>query len=232
MEKLLAGEQLEKVLLQKGLKGDLLQELKRMLKAHKVPISLVPPEKLNRLSRQNHQGAIAFTSPIRYLPLEEIITQTFESGQAPLFLMLDGVTDVRNVGSIARTAECIGVHALILPTKGSAQINADAVKTSAGALHHLPVCREPNLEICAQNLKASGIHVLACTEKVSNTVFEQDLKLPLCLVMGSEDNGVSPELLHMSDAKMAIPLRGKIGSLNVGAATAMILMEVSRQRSQ
>jgi len=231
LEKIKAGEELEKVLLQKNLKGDLMQELKSALRDANIPTSMVPVEKLNRLTRKNHQGAVAFTSPVKYYPLNQIVLQAFESGQQPFLLMLDGVTDVRNFGSIARTAECMGVHAIVIPVKGNAQINADAIKTSAGALHYIPVCREPNLELSAQYLKSSGIQMVACTEKGDTPIENTDLSGPICLIMGAEDVGISPELLNACDRKVQIPISGNIESLNVGAATAMMLFECRRQRS-
>jgi 23S rRNA (guanosine2251-2'-O)-methyltransferase len=230
MEAIQAGNDLEKVFIQANLKGDLLTELRELIRQQKVPFSKVPVEKINRFTLKNHQGVVAFVSPVKYQPLDELIARTFESGQTPLFILLDGVTDVRNFGSIARTAECSGVHGLVIPTQGSAQVNADAVKTSAGAFNYLPVCREPNIVQAAAYLQSSGLRLVACTEKAGGTFDKVDLTGPTCLVLGAEDVGISPELLRMADEQAKIQLKGKIASLNVGAAAAMVLYEVIRQR--
>lgn len=232
IETVQSGKDLEKVFIQKGLKGDLIDELKPLLRQNETPTSIVPVEKLNRFTRKNHQGVVAFVSPVQYFPLDQVIAQTFEKGEVPLFLILDGVTDVRNFGSIARTAECMGVHAILISTKGSAQINADAIKTSAGALNYIPVIREPNLWLAMQELKQSGLRLVACTEKTENSLDRIDFTGPCCLIMGSEDVGISPEILAASDERGKIPLTGEIASLNVGSACSMALYEISRQRSK
>lgn len=232
IETVRSGKDLEKVFLQKNLKGDLLGELKALVRERNIPLSVVPIEKLNRFTRKNHQGAVAFVSPVQYFPLHQVVHQVYEKGETPLLVLLDGVTDVRNFGSIARTAECMGAHGIIIPTSGSAQINADAVKTSAGALNFIPVCREPNLELTAHFLRDSGVQLVACTEKASKYFAQTDLTGPLCLVMGAEDVGISAPLLHACHEQAKIPMWGEIGSLNVGAACAMALYEAGRQRSE
>lgn len=230
LETIASGKHLEKVFVQKGLKGDLITELKEAINKHEVPVSFVPAEKLNRLTRKNHQGVAAFVSPVQYFPLDQVITQEFEKGKVPLFLLLDGITDVRNFGSIARTAECLGVSGIIIPARGAAQVTADAVKTSAGALNFIPICREPNLNLSVDYLKQSGIQVVACTEKTEKLISAVDLTGPTCIVMGSEDVGISSEILVASDEKGKIPILGEIKSLNVGSACSMALYEVLRQR--
>lgn len=232
LETIHSGKDFEKIFIQKGLKGELIDELREALKGSEIPRSMVPIEKLNRLTGKNHQGVVAFVSPVQYFPLDQVITQTFEKGESPLLLLLDGVTDVRNFGSIARTAECMGVHGIIIPTQGSAQINADAVKTSAGALNYIPVIREPNVGITISQLKSSGIKVVACTEKTDVLMSSLDLSSPACLVMGAEDVGISSEILVACDERGKLPLQGKIASLNVGSACSMALYEVIGQRSK
>lgn len=232
IETIQSGKDLEKVFIQKGLKGELIDELKPLLRENETPTSVVPIEKLNRFTRKNHQGVVAFVSPVQYFPLDQVIAQTFEKGEIPLFLMLDGVTDVRNFGSIARTAECMGVHGIVISTKGSAQVNADAIKTSAGALNYIPVIREPNLLLTLNELRQSGLNLVACTEKAEATLDQVDFTSPSCLVMGSEDVGISPEILTACHIKGKIPLIGSIASLNVGSACSMALYEIRRQRSE
>lgn len=230
IETIRSGKDLEKIFVQNKINGELLPELNQLIKEQDIPVSRVPSEKLNRLTRKNHQGVVAFVSPVKYFPLDQVVTQVFEEGKQPLFILLDGVTDVRNFGSIARTAECMGVNALIIPAKGSAQINADAVKTSAGALNFIPVCREPSLNLAVNYLKESGIQVIGCTEKAKETFDKIDFSSPVCIVMGSEDTGISPELMTLCDGLGKILLSGSIESLNVGSACSMVLYEVWRQR--
>lgn len=232
LETIQSGKDLEKVFVQKGLKGELIEELRPLLRKNEVPTSIVPIEKLNRFTRKNHQGVVAFVSPVQYFPLNQVISQTFEKGEVPLLLMLDGVTDVRNFGSIARTAECMGVHGIVISSKGSAQINADAVKTSAGALNYIPVIREPNLLISINEMKQSGIKLVACTEKTTDAIDQVDFTPPTCLVMGSEDIGISPDILTTCDERGRIALTGSIASLNVGSACSMALYEIRKQRSE
>lgn len=199
-------------------------------KKRDIPVSKVPLEKLNRITRKNHQGIIAFISAVHYQPLSNIIPQLYEEGKTPLILVLDRITDVRNFGAITRTAECAGVHAIVIPAKGSAQVNSDAMKTSSGALNYLPVCREPNLDQTIGFLQESGLQVVACTEKTSESIYTPDYTVPTAIVMGSEEDGISPSLIRKADHLAKISLQGEIGSLNVSVATAIIVYEAVRQR--
>ena len=191
----------------------------------------VPLEKLNRITRKNHQGAIAFVSAIHYAKLENVIADTFEKGEIPFILILDRVTDVRNFGAIARTAECAGVHAIVLPSRGAAQINADAMKTSSGALNFIPVCKEDSLIQTIDFLQNSGLRVVACTEKAKSTIYEIDYKDPIAIIMGSEEDGITDEIIRKSDEIAKIPQAGQVGSLNVSVAAGVIIFETVRQRS-
>ncbi|MEM8896408.1 MAG: 23S rRNA (guanosine(2251)-2'-O)-methyltransferase RlmB [Bacteroidota bacterium] len=231
IESLSTDREIERVLIQKGIQNELISSLTRELSQQGIPFSRVPLEKLNRLTKKNHQGAIAFISPIIYQNLDNIISQVFESGKNPLILVLDRVTDVRNFGAIARTAECAGVDAIVIPAKGGAQINADAVKTSAGGLNHIPICREDNLKSTLDYLKNSGLKVVACTEKADKNLYDIELSQPLAVLMGSEEDGISRAYLDKSDEQVFIPMFGKIDSLNVSVSTAVILYEAIRQRS-
>ena len=233
IEAMLAGKTLEKIFLQKSARNPMTDEILDLAKKAEVPVATVPVEKLNKLTRKNHQGAVALLSAISYSPLSEIVPSLFEQGKTPLLLVLDRITDVRNFGSIARNAECLGVDAIIIPSRGGAQINADAMKTSAGALNLVPVCREPNLKDTIEYLKDSGIQIVACTEKTDHQLTDNnivDMVGPTAIVMGSEEDGISPEYLKRADARVRIPLVGQIGSLNVSVATGIILYEVLRQR--
>lgn len=230
IETINAGKDLEKVFVQKGLKGDLAKELLTLLHQRKIPLSTVPVEKINRFTRKNHQGVVAFVSPVQYHKIEHVLPSIFENRRVPLVLILDRVTDVRNFGGIARTAECMGVDAILIPTKNSAQINADGIKTSAGALNYIPVCRESNLKEAIQFLKDSGLQIVASTEKSDQYFQDIDLMGPTAILMGSEDEGISPAYLELADKQVKIPITGRIESLNVSAAAAMALYEVNRQR--
>lgn len=230
IEAIQAGKELDKVLMQKGIRNELTQELVLLLKERQIPFSTVPIEKFNTITRKNHQGTIAFLSAVVYASLDNIINEAYYKGQDPLLILLDRVTDVRNFGAIARSAECLGAHALLIPSKGSARISGDAVKASAGALHHIPVCREENLKNTISFLKSSGIRVLACNEKASVLTHQADMTGPLALLIGAEDVGISPAYLKMADAQISIPMSGKIASLNVSVATSICLYEVMRQR--
>ena len=192
---------------------------------------MVPGAKLDRIAAgKNHQGCVAFISSITYFQIEELLPTIFEAGRTPLLLILDRITDVRNFGAIARSAECAGVDAIIIPSRGAAQVGADAIKTSAGALHAIPICRESNLKDTIDFLKASGLRIASCTEKGSTPHHKTELSGPLAIVMGSEEDGISSEYLKRSDVRVQIPMRGKISSLNVSVATGIILFEVLRQR--
>ncbi|WP_234461962.1 23S rRNA (guanosine(2251)-2'-O)-methyltransferase RlmB [Pedobacter segetis] len=225
-----SGKDIESLFLQKGLSGGLISELKTLLRQFDIPSQQVPIEKLNRITTKNHQGVIAFISPITYQKIEDLVPQIFEKGEVPLILMLDGVTDVRNFGAIARTAECCGAHAIVVPKKGSAQINPDAIKTSAGALHKIPVCRHDNLLMVLRFLKDSGIQIVACTEKTEDFIYKPDFTLPTAIIMGAEDEGISFELMRNADHLTKIPMVGTIESLNVSVSAGVILYEAVRQR--
>lgn len=230
IEALRAGKEVDRLFVQTGLKNELATELMSLLKKNNVPFQYVPVEKLNRLTTKNHQGVVGYISSVVYQKIQDVLPLVFEAGKTPLILILDRITDVRNFGAIARTAECSGVDAIIIPSKGGAQINADAMKTSTGALHTIPVCRENNLKETIHFLRESGLQVVACTEKTKEMYYQQDYTLPVAIIVGSEENGVSPEYLKEVDAQAKIPLRGQISSLNVSVATGVILYEVVRQR--
>ena len=230
IEAIKAGRDIETIYLQRGLAGDLFTELKTLLSGTLIPLSSVPVEKLNRMTQKNHQGVIAVISPITYQNIEDIIPTVFEKGEIPLILILDSITDVRNMGAIARTAACVGVHAIVVPLKNAAQINADAIKTSAGALFSIPICRHANLHKTCLFLQDSGLQVVACTEKTNDLIYVPDYTLPTAIVMGSEDEGISNELLRVANYLAKIPMAGKIESLNVSVSAGVILYEAVRQR--
>lgn len=226
-----ADKEIEKILVQRGLQNDLIKELVSKMKSLKIPFSQVPLEKLNRLTRKNHQGIICYISPIQYHSLDHIIETAYSKGKDPFLVILDRITDVRNFGAIARTMECAGADALVIQSRGNALIGADAMKTSAGALNILPVCREENLKNCIRNLKAIGLQIVGCTEKTGSLLYDADLKGPLAIIMGSEEDGISEEYLKLCDAMVKIPIVGKIESLNVSVSAGIVLYEVLRQRS-
>ncbi|UII21840.1 23S rRNA (guanosine(2251)-2'-O)-methyltransferase RlmB [Fulvivirga ligni] len=232
IESIQAGKEIDKLMVQKGLSNELTKELITVARAHNIPISQVPLEKLNRITRKNHQGTIAFISAVRYASLDNVITEVYQNGKEPFFLILDRVTDVRNFGAIARTAECSGVDAIIIPSKGSAAINNDAMKTSAGALNYIPVCREDNLKNTISYLQQNGIQIVACTEKTDHHIYDVDFNQPIAILLGSEENGVSPEYLKLCDFKGKIPMSGKIESLNVSVSAGIAIYEAVRQKSK
>ena len=225
-----AGKTIDKLFIQKGLHNDLFAELWKLVRLKRINYKHVPLEKINRLTRKNHQGVFAFISPIDFHNIEDVVPSLYEQGKNPLILVLDRITDVRNFGAIARTAECAGVDAIIIPEQNAAAINADAIKTSAGALHKITVCRTWNLKLALQFIKESGIQLVGCTEKTQDMMYKPDYTPPTAIIMGSEEDGVSPEFLKMCDARAKIPLAGKIASLNVSVATGVILYEAIRQR--
>jgi 23S rRNA (guanosine2251-2'-O)-methyltransferase len=231
MEALRAGKEIDKVLLQSGAASPQITDLKRQLAELDIPVSYVPKEKLMQYSRINHQGLVAFLSPVDFQPIDEVLQRVFEQGEDPFLLILDRITDVRNFGAICRTAECAGVHAVIVPARGSARIGGDAVKTSAGALMHIPVCRSMNLKDTLQFLKDSGMRIVGASEKGNAQLFEAELSGPLGIIMGSEETGISPEYLKKCDAMLNIPMRGETSSLNVSVAAGIMLYEVVRQRA-
>jgi 23S rRNA (guanosine2251-2'-O)-methyltransferase len=225
------GRNIERVLIKKGLDNDLFTELFQLVKENSIPFQFVPVEKINRITRKNHQGIVAFISAVEYSDLEMLVPGLFEAGVDPLILILDQVTDVRNFGAIVRTAECAGVHAVVIPEKGMAQIGADAVKTSAGALHSVPVCKVKSLSTAIQFLKNSGIRIIAATEKATKLFTRSEMNTPLAIIMGSEDVGISPAILQLTDEQVKIPLFGKIESLNVSVASGLMIYEAVRQRN-
>jgi 23S rRNA (guanosine2251-2'-O)-methyltransferase len=230
MEAIRSGKEIEALYVQRGLGGGLYHEFRALLQEHGIAAQQVPVEKLNRITQKNHQGVIGVISPITYQKVEDIIPQIFEKGETPLILILDGVTDVRNMGAIARTAECAGVHAIVIPSKGSAQINPDAIKTSAGALYKIPVCRQDNLLQTARFLQESGLQLVCCTEKTDKYLYEPDYNVPTAIIMGSEDVGIRNELIRISDHLAKIPMYGEIESLNVSVSAGIIIYEAVRQR--
>lgn len=233
MEAIRAGREVDKIMVKKDLQGDLIRELGELLKGRRmVPVQRVPVERLNRITRKNHQGVIAFVSAVTYHRLEDIVPFVFEQGRDPFIVLLDGVTDVRNFGAIARTCECAGVDALVIPSEGSVSVTADAMKTSAGALNVLPVCKERTVHQAIRFLKDSGVKVFAATGKASASYTEVSYDGPVALVMGAEDTGVSAANLRVCDEMIRIPQVGSIASLNVSVATGVMLFEALRQRSE
>jgi 23S rRNA (guanosine2251-2'-O)-methyltransferase len=231
IEAIRSGKEFEKIIMKKELSGEVLRELLKAALERNIPYQFVPVEKLDRLTHKNHQGVIAFISEIEYQQLESVIPMLYDKGIDPFILVLDHLTDVRNFGSVARTAECAGVHAIVMPDKGTAQINADAIKTSSGALHVIPVCRVPNLVKAVQFLSDSGLKIIAASEKAAETYNQIDYKGPVAIVMGAEDTGVSNDILRKANHIVRIPLFGKVESLNVAVATGILLFEAIRQKS-
>ncbi len=230
IEAVKAGKEIDKVLVRKGLRNSLFMQLNALLQENEIPVQNVPIEKLNRITSKNHQGTIAFVSAITYNNIEDIIPLLYEEGKVPLILILDRITDVRNLGAISRTVECSGADAIVIPARGSAQINSEAVKTSAGALNIVPVCRAFNLKDTIDFLKESGLQIVSASEKTNINYTEVDYTKPTAIIMGSEDRGISDEYLKRTDHQVSIPIIGKIESLNVSVATAVMLYEVVRQR--
>ena len=225
-----AGKEIDRLLIKKDMQGDLSKELFAAIKGLDIPVQRVPMERLNHITRKNHQGVIAFTTQITYQHVENLVPTLFEEGKDPFFILLDGVTDVRNFGAIARTAECAGVDAIIIPSKGSVSVNADAIKTSAGALHTLPVCRENQISQTIKYLKNCGIRIVGATEKADTDYTRCDYQGPVCLIMGAEDKGIAPEHLALCDEWARIPILGKIQSLNVSVAAGVLMYEIVKQR--
>ena len=230
MDSIKSGNALDKVLLQTGTRGPFEKEIRQLCKRNNIPLKMVPKERLDKITRSNHQGIIAFLSLLTYYSLEDLLPMAFESSEAPLILLLDGVTDVRNFGAIARSAEISGVNGIVIPKKGAAQINAEAMKTSAGALAKIPICRESSLSAAIDLLQLSGVQILASELEASEPIYEIDLTLPTAIIMGSEDQGVHPNLLRKVNQRIIIPQKGETDSFNVSVATGIILYEVMRQR--
>ena len=230
IEAIQAGKEIEKILIRRDMTNDLSRALFAALEGRVVPIQKVPADKLNLLTSKNHQGVIAFISPVSFQRLENVIPFLYEEGREPFVVVLDGVTDVRNFGAIARTCECAGVDAIVIPAKGGAAINADAIKTSAGALMNIAVCREENMWEALRFLSDSGLKLVAATEKAKENYTDASYKEPVALVMGSEEEGIAPEHLKLCNSLVKIPVLGKIESLNVSVAAGVLIYEVVRQR--
>lgn len=230
MEAIKGGRQIDRVLVRQGLRGELYHELMKMVTELGVPWQVVPIEKLDYITRKNHQGVIAWLSAIEFQDIENILPRIFEEGKEPLVMMLDSISDVRNFGAIVRSALCFGADAVIIPEKNSARISADAVKASAGALTTFPVCRVKSLGKCLTYLKESGLKAVAATEKAREEISAADLRGPVVIILGSEEKGISRELLGQADTHVSIPITGIIGSLNVSVSAGIILYEIIRQR--
>ncbi|MBS1681405.1 MAG: 23S rRNA (guanosine(2251)-2'-O)-methyltransferase RlmB [Bacteroidetes bacterium] len=230
MEAIKAGREIEKIFIQSGVNNDLIRELISVANNRKVPYTFVPEQKLNTFSNKNHQGVVCQLSIVQYASLESIIDKSYSEGREPFFLILDRITDVRNFGAIARTVECAGLDAIIIGDKGNAPISADAMKTSAGALNHLPVCRVKDMCETFRFLKDNGIQIVACTEKAEKTLYEMELNAPLAIIVGSEEDGISPQMLKDADHLAQIPMRGEIASLNVSVAAGIAIYEAVRQK--
>ena len=230
IEAIQADKEIDKILIRRDLQSNLSRELFEVLKGRSIPVQRVPGERLDRLTRKNHQGVIAFMAAITYQHLEDLIPFIYEQGKDPFILLLDGVTDVRNFGAIARTCECAGVDAIVIPAKGSVTVNADAIKTSAGALHSLPVCKEKSITQAIRFLQASGVKVYAASEKAHANYTDIAYNGPTAIVMGAEDTGVATDNLRICDEMIKIPLFGNIESLNVSVASSILIYEVVRQR--
>lgn len=230
IEAIESGAQVERVMLQNGLGGPLAGELKSRIREHSVPFQYVPVEKLNRLAPGNHQGVVATIAAIAYTDFVTVVEQLLEKERNPLILMLDHITDVRNMGAIARTAECAGFDAIVVPDRGSAALNTDAIKTSSGALLRLPICREANFKTTLNLAKQYGIQIVAATEKGAVHYREADFRQPTLLILGNEEHGIGSDLLKMSDIRAKIPILGQVQSLNVSVAAGIIMYEALEQR--
>jgi len=230
IESIKSGKTIDKIFIQKDLSNDLSKELMQMLRGSMVSIAKVPVEKLNRFTRKNHQGVVAFVSPIDFVTLHNIVANSYEDGVAPLVLILDRITDVRNFGAICRSAECARVNGIVIPSRGGSMINSDAIKTSAGALNYLSICKENNLTESVKYLKNSGFQIISCTEKADHMLYQSDMRIPTAIILGSEEDGISEELLVLSDHLLKIPVSGNIASLNVSVAAGIVLYECVRQR--
>jgi 23S rRNA (guanosine2251-2'-O)-methyltransferase len=229
IEAVYAEKEINKIMIQKGMDKALFKELKEALANKKYTLQFVPAEKLSRLTNKNHQGVVAFISPVEYFDIENIVSSIFENGDEPNILVLDRITDVRNFGAIARSAECSGVHAIVIPDRESALITSDSIKTSAGALNKIPVCKTRDLFGTVEFLKTSGLRIVACTEKTDKLIFDVTLGGSTAIIMGSEEDGISDDLLRLAHQKAKIPILGTLGSYNVGVSAGIILYEKMRQ---
>ncbi len=225
-----ADREIDKIFIRKDLQGELASELTERIRQRRIPVQRVPVERINRITRKNHQGAVAMLAAVTYHRLEHLVPQLYEEGLLPFIVVLDGITDVRNFGAIARTCECAGVDALVIPERGSVSVGGDAVKTSAGALHHLPVCREHSVRGAVRFLLENGYKVVAASEKADINYTRADYTGPVAIVMGAEDTGIDPEVIKLCDTFVSIPMFGNIGSLNVSVAAGVMIYEVVRQR--
>jgi 23S rRNA (guanosine2251-2'-O)-methyltransferase len=230
IEAIRAGKQIDRLMIKQGLHGARYHELMVEVKKHDIVFQIVPLERIELVTRKNHQGVLAWLSIIEYQHIDNLLPLIFEKGEDPLILVLDSVTDIRNFGSIVRTAHCLGAHAVVIPEKGSARITADAVKASAGALYTFPVCRERSVVRSTRFLRDSGLRIICAEERSTESAPESDLTGPVALILGSEDKGISRELRALADHKVKIPVSGTIGSLNVSIAAGILLYEVLRQR--
>ncbi len=229
-EAIQAGKDIDKILIKKDMHGELATDLLTAARHRKLLVMRVPVEKINRITRNNHQGVVAILSPVTYSRVGLMVPQLYEDGILPLVVVLDGITDVRNFGAIARTAECCGANAIVIPERGSVSVGGDAMKTSAGALNYLTVCRERSLPAAVKYLKDNGYTIVGATEKADFNYTQADYSGPTAIVMGAEDKGISQEILDMCDQRVAIPMFGRIGSLNVSVAAGVMMYEAVRQR--
>lgn len=230
LEAIQTGKALERIYLQNNIGGKEIGEIAKLADQNKIPVNKVPEAKLAGFNVSNHEGCIALISKIQYQDLQEVISFVVEKGETPLFLMLDGITDIRNIGGIARTAFCTGVNAIIIPDKGVGMLNEDAILTSAGALEKLPICRVNSLMKAVDELHLNGIKVLASEMTAEKKVFELNFTEPVAIILGSEEKGIYPALMKVCDEKFRIPMTGDFESLNVSVAAGMILYEVMKQR--
>ena len=230
LEAIDAGKDIDKILLSKTLNADTAKEISDRARSLRVPVQRVPVQKIDRITRRNHQGVLAMMSAVTYYRVEDIVPQLFDNGENPFIVVLDGVTDVRNFGAVARTCECAGVSAIVIPDRESVSANADAVKTSAGALNYLPVCREHNLVNAVKLLRDSGFRIVGTSDKSQMPYTSGNYTGPVAIVLGAEDKGVSPEIMKLCDTQVMIPEFGHINSLNVSVAGGIIIYEVVRQR--
>jgi 23S rRNA (guanosine2251-2'-O)-methyltransferase len=230
MEAVASGQPVDKILIRKGLKGELFQEFFSLVRQHGLPFQFVPSQKLDRITRKNHQGVVVFLSPVEFCSVESLVPMLFERGRSPFLLLLDGLTDVRNFGAILRTAECAGVDGVVIPAGNFARVGEDTARTSSGALYRIPVCRAASLKEAVKYLANSGVQATGVTEKTDRLYYDIDFTGPSALVMGSEDKGITPSLLEQLDHHARIPLAGEIESLNVSVAAGIMAYEVVRQR--
>ena len=230
LEALDACKDIDKIYLSKTLNNDTAQEISERARALRVPVQRVPVQKIDRITRRNHQGVLAMMAAVTYYRVGDIVPQLFDAGENPFIVVLDGVTDVRNFGAVARTCECAGVSAIVIPDRESVSVNADAIKTSAGALNHLPVCREHNLVAATRFLRDSGFKIVGTSDKNSQPYTQADYTGPVAIILGAEDKGISPEIMKLCDTRVSIPEFGHINSLNVSVAGGIMIYEVVRQR--